>query len=499
MHQLHLFRIFISSALLWVPAALHAQQDATQAPAISSSDSLEFKDCSIGDGSTVLQAECATLVVPLDWSNPGEESIELFVAKLSARTNHPQPDPLTLIAGGPGQSASDSFPAIAHAFRHIRRDRDILLLDQRGTGKSNRLDCPETNDEQQIEFDPEKISSLSRECLAAQQVDPRYFTTSIAVKDLEHLRKQLYIDQWNIYGVSYGTRVALHYLRRYPDSVRTLILDAVVPPGISLGPDVAIIAQQALDALFERCADDQGCAAAFPNIGSRTRELMARLATKPLHITYEDISSGQLNSIDFNDRHLAITLRLMTYSAFGGSILPSMLFDGVQNNNFAPLARQAELQARSIDDTLAVGMHNAIICTEDAPFIDKNINRTQLESTYLGAELLDALMLNCDIWPEGIRDDDFKTPVVSDVPTLVMSGGADPITPASYGDQVASSLSNSLHIVNQHQGHMQAPLGCISTLMAQLVSTADINSLELSCLSRLHSPPFFVDANGPLP
>jgi len=407
----------------------------------------------------------------------------------------------TLLAGGPGQSALESFPAVAHAFRHIRSDRDIILIDQRGTGASHKLECPreENEDDTSLLFDKVKTEAASATCRELLDVDPRFFSTSVAVKDLELLREKLAIPQWNIYGVSYGTRVGLHYLRRYPQSVRTITLDAVVPPDIILGPESALAAQRSLIRLFDRCENNEGCSNAFPDLRTGTFDLLDRLKTNPVDIQYEDISTGQLRNITFTDRHLAITLRLMSYSAYGHAILPSMLYDAIDKNNFASLARQVQLQIASLDSTLAGGMYNAVICTEDTPFVAKNLDRTPLNETYIGSDLLDAMHSNCAGFSPGLLDEDFKSPVISDAPALILSGSDDPITPPDYGERVAKHLSNGVHIVNENQSHMQAALGCMPKLIAEFVNTASATDLPLACLERLRPPAFFIDANGPLP
>lgn len=459
-----------------------------------------FSDCTIGNKAGLIDASCATFTVPLDHDKPSGKSIELRVARLVAQTNKPEPDAFTLIAGGPGQSATESFPSVAYAFRHIRLERDIILLDQRGTGQSNKLECPKDEaEERSLIFDKLKTEAAAQQCLDQLDADPRFFSTSVAVKDLELLREALKIKQWNLYGVSYGTRVGLHYLRRYPDSVRTIILDAVVPPEIILGPEIALAAQRSLLRLFDRCENDTGCAESFPNLRNGTLDLLARLKSTPETIQYEDINTGELRNIEFTDRHLAITMRLMSYSAHGNAILPSMLYDAIDKNNFASLARQAQLQISGLDDALAGGMYNAVICTEDTPFIAKDFDRTALEETYLGSELLDAMHSNCHAWDKGVLDEDFKQPVVSDIPALVMSGSDDPVTPPEYGERIVKHLSHSRHIVNENQGHMQAAMGCIPLLMAEFINTASTENLPLDCLDRLRAPAFFVDANGPLP
>ncbi len=468
---------------------------------------VDFESCSIGSENATLVGECTSMDVPLDHSEVDGQKISLAIARIKANKRNTSRDPLTIIAGGPGQSAIDSYAAVAPAFRHILKDRDLILIDQRGTGSSHPLECDVAPDSATLDLDPDldKVRDDARICYQKQEIDTRFFTSSVAVKDIEWVRKRLGIEKWNIYGISYGTRVALHYLRRYPDKVRTLILDAVVPPSIALGPDIAPLAQRSLDLIFERCRLSDDCHSQFPNIQADAETLFAELEATPKLVTYEDIATGQLNQITFTRNHLAITIRLMSYNALTAALIPSMLNDAVINDNFAPLARQADLQTKVLGNSLATGLHHAVTCTEDAPFMDAafmsaaTIESTSSETSYLGDGVVDTLLAGCEFWPPGVIDDDFKEPVSSDVPTLILSGSADPVTPPAYGDLVAENLSRQVHVTNEDQGHMQSPLGCVPQIMAQLVATASVDNLSLDCLERIHSPAFFVDANGPRP
>lgn len=458
-----------------------------------------FEPCTIGGDAASVHAQCATATTSFRYEDGHSQTLDLHVAKITARETPAKPDPLILLAGGPGQAATESFPPLIHAFADLNKDRDLILIDQRGTGNSSRLDCEASVPGEDLEFDSTRVRQLSESCLQAQTLDTRYFTTSIATKDLEAIRKALDVDSWNLYGISYGTRVAIHYMRRNPNAVRTAILDAVVPPQITLGADVSVHAQEALEKLYSRCTENTDCNAAFPDIKQRTQQLLERLAAEAVPVEYEDVATGTIRNLELTNKHLAITLRLMTYSAYGVAILPSMLFEAYEKNNYAPLARQAMMQTNSLSSTIATGLHNAIICTEDSPDQITANQRNAAAKTYLGDELIDALHANCDPWPAGIMDSDFKDPLKSDIPTLILSGAADPITPSGYGELVADTLSNSVHIVNDHQGHMQMPLGCMPRLMSIFIGAGGTEGIDTSCLKRLHTPAFFIDANGPKP
>ncbi len=473
----------------------------------------EFEPCRIGRAPSTLAAECTTVIVSFthglvpetpdksgDLSDKAApDKLALSIARIRARTNQPAADPLTLLAGGPGQSAMDSWPQLYSAFYPTLGNRDIYLIDQRGTGKSARMNCPDSAETTELSLDLDEVRNASHDCYDEQPYPTEWFTTSVAVRDLDAIRAALGITQWNLYGVSYGSRVALHYLRRYPDQTRSVILDAVVAPQKTIGPELPLHSQQALDALFKRCASDKGCAEAFPDLAAKTDALFESLKQNPQTVHFENISLGTLDSMEFNDQHLASTVRLLSYSSYGTAILPSMLYDAATNNNLAPFTRQTAMQASQLGDSMATGMHSAVICTEDAPNINSIPNREQLKDTYLGDFIIDAMQASCEHWPPGVIDDDFHDPVISDIPVLALSGAVDPITPPEYAEIALQSLSNARHIINADQSHTQAPLGCMPSVMSQFIEMADPNNLNLECLERLSAPALFIDANGPLP
>jgi len=190
---------------------------------------------------TVVAADCGVLSVPEDPTRTGGRQIRLAFARVPAVSRSKRPDPLFLLAGGPGMAATTFYAMTAPVFARIHRDRDIVLVDQRGTGKSNPLDCPE-GDETDLGASGGSIIDETRRCLQmlGAKADVAQYTTSVAVKDLDRVRRALGYQQINLYGVSYGTRVAQQYLRRFPRQTRSLILDGVVPPELSFGAGMAI-------------------------------------------------------------------------------------------------------------------------------------------------------------------------------------------------------------------------------------------------------------------
>jgi len=215
---------------------------------------LALTDCRLEDAEHLRStaAQCGELEVAEDRSAPTSPRIRLKVAVIPALNRSGPRDPLFVLSGGPGQAASDFYVSVGGAFARVQRQRDIVLLDQRGTGGSNALNCDFPEEDELAELNPAEIRRLAQNCLAALKSDPRHYTTSVAVRDLDDVRAALGYQRINLYGVSYGTRVAQHYMRRYPEHVRAVILDGVIAPGVVLAVDSAFHAQRALDLIFER-------------------------------------------------------------------------------------------------------------------------------------------------------------------------------------------------------------------------------------------------------
>lgn len=464
---------------------------------------LLLEDCRIsaGPGFPGIKARCGTLARYEDPSDESSGKLLLSVAVVPALSLEPEPDPFLPIAGGPGQSTIEFYSLLSHAFEKIRRSRNIVLLDQRGTGASAKMECNIGDEVIEGHATPGQILDLTQDCLEALPHDPRFFTTSVAVSDLEALRVALDVPQFNVYGASYGSRVAQHYARRYPGSVRTVILDGVVPPQLALGAVIAVEAQNALDRIFDRCAQTPECNERFPDIEDDFASLDERLAAGAVSVDIPNPLTGRAEAVNFGDAELAGAIRLLSYSPRTVALMPLLIHEAA-NANFAPLASQFLMAMERMSDALAIGMHNAVVCTEDAPFYDgEMIARDELESTYIGAMQIDALETICSVWPTGTIDPEFKMPLASSAPVLLLSGDADPVTPPHFAELAAVDLDNARLLTGVNQGHGQAATGCMPEVMGRFVASASIGeeALDADCLARRSAMPFFVDFSGPRP
>ena len=462
---------------------------------------LVLEDCRInaGPGTSSMKARCGTLLRPLDPSGTEPGEIELRIAVVPALNLTPEPDPVVPIAGGPGQGSVQFYAAYSWAFEDVRRNRDILLIDQRGTGESASMDCEFDDDMVDGEYSTEQTIEYTESCLAELPHDPRFFTTSVAVTDMEAVREALGYPSLNLYGVSYGTRVAQHFARRYPDSTRTIVIDGVVPPQISLGPEIATESQKAIDKILARCAADESCNERFPDLGESFARVVADLREIGVEITIPHPSTGRPEEVLFGSGEFAAAVRLLAYHPSSMALIP-LLIDEAGKGNLVPLGSQYMMTMIAMMDALSLGMHNAVMCTEDVPFYDPStIDYDSLAASYMGTFQLEALEAICSVWPAGPIDEHFKAPLATGVPVLLLSGDADPITPPRYADMAMIELENATHLIGKDQGHGQISVGCTRRLVADFIDSADPTGLDASCLERSFVMPFFLDFSGPKP
>jgi len=491
--RLELIAVFTLGALL-SPDRLAAQPPA--APG------LELDPCRISDmrGLVSVAARCGKFAVPEDPDDPDGKRIELAVAVVPAIATRAKPDPLFLLAGGPGQGAIEGFVALLGAFDGIHRERDLVMVDQRGTGGSNRLDCDMPDDAlESDQISPAEIRKLGKECLAKLPGRPAFYTTSIAVRDLDAVRAALGYESINLFGGSYGTRVAQHYARRYPERTRTITIDSIVPPALPLVPQIAIEAQRALERVFARCAADPECSEHFPALAEQFARVNARLRQGPVAVALPDPVTGEIKSLDVTRNHLVMMTRMLSYSARTASLLPLLIHEAATRGNYGPLAAQALMAGEDLERMIAMGMHNSVVCSEDAPSFAGAVERAALQKTYIGPVMVDGMSALCEVWPLGTVDSDFHAPLHSEVPALLLSGEFDPATPPDYGATAAAGFEHHLHLVIPGQGHGQTNLPCVQRLLRQFIESGSVAGLDASCVADIKPAPFFLTFSGSAP
>lgn len=462
---------------------------------------LDLQECRLespSEGGSVA-ARCGWLEVPENRAEPNGRKLRLHVAVIPSLRLQPAPDPLFVLSGGPGQAASDFYTAQSAAFGRIRRDRDIVLVDQRGTGRSNRLDCGFDEDADFARADAQQMQQQARACIAALNADPRFYTTSVAVQDLDEVRAALGRETLNFYAVSYGTRVAQHFIRRYPQRVRTVVLDGAVPVDLALGPDTAVQAQRAVDALFDRCAADRSCRESFPTLRRDFNELRAQLAVAPMNMQVPDPLTAQVTDATLGNAELSAAVRLLSYSDETASVLPLLIHQAHARQAQGMIAQYLMI-SRSLQAQIAYGMHFAVTCSEDSPrWATERVDPQQLRDSYMGEALMAGTSAICSVWPKGPVDEDFNAPLHSDVPALLLSGGNDPVTPAAYAQRAAKGFANGRQITLRGQGHGQLAVSCMPRLVAQFIQDRALADRDLKCLDKVVPTPFMLSTTATAP
>ncbi len=458
--------------------------------------SLEFSDCDLLDASGIprVEAECARFSVAENRAEPEGRKLSLRVARIRARIAGSREDPVIFLAGGPGQAAVDAYVSVQAGLARINRHRDILLIDQRGTGGSNRLACALPEPDQALVADRQAWRQLAQDCLDKLKpvADLRYYTTSDYIDDLEEIRVALGIQQVNLIGGSYGTRVALEYLRRHPSAVRSVVVDGVIPPELALGADHARNLDQALTNIFAACSADADCRQRYGDVAQQLKRLRDELDRSPRSLQFRDPTDFTDKTGTLTREVLAAVVRLYSYKPESAALLPLWIAEA-SRGNAAPLYAQIELLSKHLEEQLAHGMELSVLCAEDAAMLHADPQDAQ---TLLGTSLVDGLLAQCEIWPRGRMPVDFKQPLKSDKPVLILSGENDPVTPPRYGEQILATLSAARHIQAPGQGHITMNSGCIPLLLAKFIETTDAEALDAACVNELGAMPAFLDYNG---
>ena len=440
-------------------------------------------------------AKCGTLEVYENRATKKGRMIGINVVVLPATGDKREPDPFVYFAGGPGSAATEDAAGIADAFKQIREHRDLLFVDQRGTGKSNGLDCSlyNANDLQSYLgyfFPVEDIRKCRPELEA--KADLTLYTTDIAIDDMDEVRAALGYERLNLFGGSYGTRAALTYLKRHPQHVRTVTLQGVAPANEYMPSDFPLGNERALQGILAECAADQACNTAFPNLKDETKSLLAQLIKGPVDVELQKPNSNERVKLKLSRDLAAEAIRYMLYNPVAASRVPLIIHLAAQGN-FAPLTEAAIRYRKLLVATGSNGMYLSVTCAEDLPWIKPGEGERMAENTFLGDYRLRQQREACALWPRATIAKDYGDPVRSDLPVLILTGELDPVTPPSNGDGVARTLKNSLHIVVPHGAHGLGGLeniDCILRITAEFVERGTTNGIDTACVKTIRRKGF---------
>ena len=444
------------------------------------------------------EMQCGVVKRALDAAKPDGPQIEVRYLLVPAKARNKLKDAVLVLAGGPGQSAIGIAPAVLPRLSRLNNRRDLVFIDQRGTGKSAPLQCAdESRLPVQQAMDPELQLQRLRQC--AQDLsrlphgDMRFYTTTIAVQDFEAVRQQLSVSQWNLVGASYGTRAALEYQRQFPAQVRRTVLDGVAPPDMALPASFSVDGQAALDQLFGGCEKDangeQACSKRFPQL---RREWEALLASLPRMVSVRHPVTGAPETFNLTRATVLRAVRSPMYVPAMAAGLPAAIHTAAQGD-FSGLVGLANAIGGRKALQLAMGMHFSVVCAEDAPRLADSKQLQGRDFGLLDADLYGAV---CSFWPRGVVPELFYSVTPAQSPVLLLSGGADPATPPRHGDRVAKALgAKAQHVVVPQAGHGVMGVGCMGDVVYRfIVAATDEQAVpqDAGCATAIPRPPTFV-------
>ena len=428
-----------------------------------------------------IEARCGTIRVRENRALAGGRTIALRVAVIPARDGGSRPDPIVYLAGGPGGSAVADALGVQQLFSSANESRDIVLVDQRGTGRSNALDCPAPR--KPFGESARAVRAYVKACLGRFDVDARQYTTAPAMDDLAEAIRALGYDQIAVYGISYGATAAQYLLAQHPELVRTAILDGGTLLDVPIFERWAPNGEGALRSVLARCARSPRCVRAFPRVRSETFEMMATLRRSPVRALDVVIRPAQA----------AGTLQMLTRSPEGAARIPWIAHRAVKGD-WSPLVLSMDEQGTGGVETRRM-MFWSIVCNE--PWARWSPTRTQAASrgTYLAERTaLDAALAStvCSVWPKLAQPAWSSARVRSDVPVLLVVGGNDPQDPLANVRNAVRELPSSRTVVVPNAGHGALQLGCLRKLAQQFVERGTAVGLDTRCAARYTPPPFVI-------
>jgi pimeloyl-ACP methyl ester carboxylesterase len=452
--------------------------------------------CRVAGFST--QVECGKVQRALDPAQPQGVKIDVQYVVVPALARRKLPDPVFFLAGGPGQSAIGIAPMLTKQMRRLNNRRDLVFVDQRGTGRSAPLVC---EDDQRSplaqQLDPARRSALVRQCLSQLQKlpygDVRFFTTYLAMQDIDAVRIAIGAPQINLIGGSYGTRAALEYTRQFPQHVRRMVIDGVAPPDAALPASVSTDSQAAFNALLAACEQDANCQKAYPKLRADWATLLAQM---PQPISLAHPLTGAAERLTLTREMVLASVRGPLYSPALTSALPYAITQAAQGRYEALMGLSGALASNKAD-RMAIGMHFSVICAEDMPRLAASTDKPGAD---FGSEFGQLYTDTCAYWPRGTVPEAFYTFSASSAPALVLSGGLDPVTPVRHGARVAKALgSKAQHVVVPNAGHGVITLDCMSDVLFRFIDTendAQASAVDAACVKNIPRPTVFMPVNN---
>jgi len=435
---------------------------------------------------------CVSVTVPLEHAKPQGAALKLHVTVAPAFRQGSRSDPLFVLAGGPGQAGSDVLVLLKAAFDRVRATRDIVFIDQRGTGLSGKLDCA-SKPEHDAMSDAELMAEL-RACIAANKSPLSAYTTLAAARDLESVRLALGYGPVNVWGGSYGTRLAQAYARAYPASVRALVLDGVAAPDQVI-PAGGRDSQTALDGLFAACARDAACHKAYPNLRAEFDALVTRVEAGAVRLSLPNPRTAEQTDFTMSSDRFLGTVHNILYAPADARRLPFLIHNASRGRWQPFVARQNLAGDFGNDASMSMLLHFAVVCAEDVPRFTPELMKS--DAAVLARPLAEMIPKLCR--------EDIKVPAVPyvaptriEAPALLLSGALDPVTPPHRAATAARSMARAQQIVVANAGHGVSQLGCAPRLLRAFLDRPQ-DKLDAACMAEIPAPTFQLGSAGPQP
>lgn len=436
-------------------------------------------------------ARCVSLVVPLDYARPDGEKIRIVAAIVASTSGKAAGAPLVVLAGGPGQAATGMGPWLNSAFKRARTSRDIILFDVRGTGMSSALNCPFS-----LTATADAEAQIKRDAAAcARRVGPQgaFYSSREIGEDLERFRVEMGFAKIALWGGSFGTRIAQHYVRAYGAHVAAVVLDAATPVTETIFAGAPVTGERALQRLFADCENDAPCHAAFPDLRADFDALMTRAEQSGLAVKEANARSGAVEEFVLDRDGASGLVRGALYAGFTRALVPYAITQAVRGNLKPLLALGAATSEWSVE-TMSLGSMLSIICAEDFVRAQKGDPRV-LSFGFMRDSYFRYFNAACSVWPRGALPAAMFQSFSSQVPAMTISGEADPVTPPSSGAATLKQFSQGVHVIVLDGFHTNSSDRCVAGLMAAFLDDPVAGGRDQACLKRSRKPHFITSPN----
>lgn len=454
-----------------------------------------FKECEIGGVQG--RSFCGFVNVPEDHQNPEGRKISIYVVIVNSLMRPPSSDPVFFLAGGPGEAATNEVRFDSSELAQLRQSRDFIFVDQRGTGKSNPLQCDFFGDDPQSYlgslFPIEKVRKC-REKLK-DKADLTKYTTMDFIQDLEDVRNVLGYDRVNLIGGSYGTRAAFVYLRMYPNAIRSAVLSGVSPPTQRAPLSYPKDAQKSLDALFNQCKLDETCKNTFPDPAKDLQSILNRFDKEGTIKTSIKISENEKKGVELTRSVFAERLRFMLYSNGSRSRVPLLLHQAAQRN-FQPFTQLAYEFGHETFPGVNFPLLLSVTCLEELQFIPPDEANREADGSFYGLGRYNDQSAACAEWPHREFPKEITNAVEFDGPVLMVSGSVDPVTPPHWSYDALKTLPRGKVIELPGETHYSGP--CVAELATDFIAKGSAD-LSKSCEQKPQTIPFAVGPRIILP